>query len=295
MKDRLNKTRVMWLLNHRAARSFDLAMLKSLGIHEIFLPKRFPADSRYVTADVDDSFDSALTIPADDLALLNDADWYGQASAEAWQIANRHFQVAFIGLIPSQVEDVTRHFKSAVVLRAFGHHESSSFFSNTLYREIGHAGVHRIVKMNERFWFGQAYEHLHDTEHPFLRSRSCYLPLGLVDATVTDRWRGEDARILFVCPQIETTPYNEGLYKKFLDDFHGLPYLVAGAQPIKVRDPNVLGLVPRPQYEDNMHRCRVMFYPDVHPSHVQYHPFEAVTAGVPLVFMGGGLLDRTRW
>src|SRR5262245_940028 len=128
MKSISDKIRVMWMLDHRTARSFDLAMLKSVGIHEIFLPKRFPANPRYVGADVDNSFDSALTIPWDDLAALNDTDWCGgQVSAEAWEIANRHFQVAIIGFTPPQVEDVTRHFRSTVVLRAFGHLESSSF------------------------------------------------------------------------------------------------------------------------------------------------------------------------
>jgi glycosyltransferase involved in cell wall biosynthesis len=284
--------RVMWLLNHRTARNFDVAMLQSLGIREIFLPKSFPADPRYVSADVDRSLDSALTIPRDDLALLNGTDWYDGASAEAWEIANRHFQIAFVGFHPRQIDESTRHFNSVVLVRAFGHLASSSFFSDAFYREMGLATVQRIGRMNERFWFAQAYEHLHEAEHWFLRRRSCYLPLGLADAAVPDQWRGEEAKILFVCPQIRTEPYYERMYGKFRTDFRGLPCVIAGAQPIRVLDPDVLGFVPREQHEQNMRRCRVMFYPGAHPYHVHYHPFEAVHVGMPLVFMAGGLLDR---
>ena len=42
----------------------------------------------------------------------------------------------------------------------------------------------------------------------------------------------------------------------------------------------------------NMRDMRVMFYQSTEPRHLHYHPLEAVRAGMPLVFMGGGLLDR---
>jgi glycosyltransferase involved in cell wall biosynthesis len=41
-----------------------------------------------------------------------------------------------------------------------------------------------------------------------------------------------------------------------------------------------------------MQELRVMYYHSTEPNHVHYHPFEAVRAGMPLVFVAGGLLDR---
>ena len=35
-----------------------------------------------------------------------------------------------------------------------------------------------------------------------------------------------------------------------------------------------------------------MYYHSTEPDHIHYHPFEAVRAGMPLVFMAGGMLDR---
>src|SRR5262249_22866725 len=95
----------------------------------------------------------------------------------------------------------------------------------------------------------------------------------------------------FVCPQIGTEPYYRSVYETFVKDFAGLPYVIGGAQPIEVRDPNVIGFVPREVHEENMRRFSVMFYSGTHPYHVHYHPFEAVRVGMPLVFLGGGLLD----
>ncbi|WP_434516864.1 glycosyltransferase [Dechloromonas sp. ARDL1] len=40
-----------------------------------------------------------------------------------------------------------------------------------------------------------------------------------------------------------------------------------------------------------MREHRLMFYHSQEKNHIHYHPFEAVAAGMPLVFMAGGLLD----
>ena len=54
----------------------------------------------------------------------------------------------------------------------------------------------------------------------------------------------------------------------------------------------MLGFLPREDYDGMMRSMRVMFYHSTEPYHLHYHPLEAVRAGMPLVFMGGGLLDR---
>src|SRR5262249_49781148 len=78
-------------------------------------------------------------------------------------------------------------------------------------------------------------------------------------------------------------------FKKNFGDFR---YAVGGAQSLPLDDPHVLGFVSAERHERNMRQFRVMYYHGMEPNHVHYHPFEAVRAGMPLVFMGGGLLDR---
>ena len=75
--------RVMWLLNHTTARKFEIPMLKRIGVQEIFLPKKIPADPAFRSASIDYSEDSNLTIPEHELAILNEVS--------PANISRRHF------------------------------------------------------------------------------------------------------------------------------------------------------------------------------------------------------------
>ncbi|OJW47781.1 MAG: glycosytransferase [Alphaproteobacteria bacterium 41-28] len=286
------KPRVMWLLNHGTARKFDVAMLKQIGIEEIFLPKKYPDDISFRSASVDYSEDVNLTIPADELAVLNDANWYASPSPEAWDIANRHFDILFfITHFGSIVKNIVDNYKGIVLWRAFGLDRSLTY-TKVLNYLIGTRGKNLIKSMGKRFYFAQAYDHLPHIEADFLSQRALFLPLGLPDCHINDTWRGSDPNIFFICPDLGFNPYYQDIYNQFVKDFKGLSYAVGGAQPISVADPNVLGYVPEEVHKRNMREMRVMFYHSTEPNHIHYHPFEAIKVGMPLVFMAGGMLDR---
>lgn len=283
------KLRIMWLLNHNAARKFEIAMLKSLGINQIFLPKKYPPDTSFRSASVDYSEDCHLDIPAEDLEVLNAADWYKGADRSAWEIANKYFDVVFFILFyPEGLSRIARYFKGAVIWRAYGLNQAVTHGQLVNQYRLRKA----ITQLGRRFYFGEAYNHLADCEPDFLKKRRLYLPLGLTEHAIKNTWEGKDRTIFFVCPDIGCNPYYREIYEKFCVNFAGLPYVIAGAQPIVVRDPNVLGYVSHEAHERNMTQSRVMFYHSQEPNHIHYHPFEAVRVGMPLVFMAGGLLDR---
>jgi glycosyltransferase involved in cell wall biosynthesis len=282
--------RVMWLLNHTTLRKFELQQLKAYGITEIFLPKFFPYDEGNLSANIDYSEDAYLTIPPEDLAVLNAQDWYESPSAEAWEIANRYFKIAFIAFFPEQVKAAAKYFKGAIILRVFGLSAGYSY-SNLFDQHLGSVAVQQLKKIKHRFWFGAGYNHLKDMEGDFLKQRNCFLPVGLEGKDTSNAWTGAKKKILFVCPRIGTSPYFKAIYEKFVQDFSGFDYVIGGAQPVPVSDPKVVGFVPRAVHEANMQECAVMFYHSQEPNHIHYHPFEAIRAGMPLVFMAGGLLD----
>jgi glycosyltransferase involved in cell wall biosynthesis len=153
-------------------------------------------------------------------------------------------------------------------------------------------GKAHVRKIGARFGWATAYPHLGEVEDKFVQDLEIHLPLGLPSAVIDDRWTGTDRRILFVCPDISVSAYYWHLYRQFVENFRDLPYAIAGHQFLPVRDPRVLGFLPREEYSGAMHSMRAMFYHSREPYHVHYHPLEAVTAGMPLVFMSGGLLDR---
>lgn len=285
--------RVMWLLNHTSARKFEIPMLKRMGVQEFFLPKSFPGDPSFRSASVDWSEDSHLSIPAEDLQVLNNTDWYAGATPAAWQIADRHFDIVFSTLTNAAlIENAARYFKGVIVWRVFGFIQARTQYKFLRTLSPNGRARHAIEALSKRFFFGEAYSHLADQEPDFLRGRRIFLPLGLPDTTNAGGWEGKDARILFVRPDIALNPYYKKVYADFKRNFGDLPYLIGGAQPVAVDDPNVLGFVPREQHEQNMKQLRVMFYHSDEPCHLHYHPLEAVRSGMPLIFMGGGLLDR---
>jgi glycosyltransferase involved in cell wall biosynthesis len=286
----MSRYRVLWLLNHTTLRKFEIEQLRNAGVDEIFLPKSFPYDEGNLSANVDYSLDAKLSIPQHELDILNAQDWYSSPSLEAWEIANSYFDVAIIGFFPKQMKSTIRRFKGAVVLRVFGLSKGYSY-SELIYKVADERLVRDIKALGRRFWFGAGYEHLHQVESRYLANRNCFLPVGLSTVDTSSEWTGKEPRVLFVCPRIASSPYFEGIYQNFVTDFGDMPYTIGGAQPIKVEDPRVIGFIPRQDHDQNMREHRVMFYHSQEPNHIHYHPFEAIAAGMPLVFMAGGLLD----
>ncbi len=284
--------RVMWLLNHSSARKFEIAMLNKIGIDEIFTPKIFPNQVSFRSASVNNELDDKLTIPKDDLEHLNAQDWYGVPDKKAWELANKYFDVLFFTLFnPASMRSIFLNFQGAILWRAYGMvlsvthtHLARAFLPNE--------ADFLIQKAGRRFWFAEAYSHLHEVESKTLVRRNIYLPLGMADCKLDDRWNGNDRRVFFVCPDIETNNYYSGVYKKFVNDFDGIPRLIGGAQSIRPLDITVAGFVPAEEHQRNMRELRLMFYHSQEPNHIHYHPFEAIRAGMPLVFMAGGMLDR---
>ena len=281
--------RAMWLLNHTAARAFEIPMLKRVGVDEIFLPKSFPQEHDFRSASIDHSEDANLTIPAQDLELLNSTDWYKPVRRAVWDIVNKHFDILFFILRDGMaVETIARHFQGIALLRAYGLPSFSYSKLISLHQKMGLA----LEKKAQGFLVAEAYENLAKVEPDWLARKSVYLPLGLERYSVEDDWSGKDDRLLFICPEIRCNSYYRSVYEKFIEDFKGIPCVIGGAQPIHVNDLNVTGFLPADQFERNMRELKVMFYHSTEPRHVHYHPFEAVRHGMPLVFMGGGLLER---
>lgn len=286
--------RAMWLLNHTAAREFEARMLREIGI-EVFTPKIFPDDPNFRSASIDYIGDDLLTIPRDDLALLNASDWYSGASREAWEVANKHFDVAFFMLYRTDgVEAIQKNFKGMALWRTYGLSHGNTYSSIIRDHPPYQSMFGTITRFGERFWFAEAYEHLHEVEEAYLASRTVFLPLGMTGASepTPEQWIGSDKRILFVCPDIGFNPIYTEIYRQFRKDFTDLPYAVAGAQSVRVTDDRVLGYLPLEEHRRNMREMRVMFYHSAEPRHIHFHPFEAVAAGMPLIFMAGGVLDR---
>lgn len=283
--------RVMWLLNHTTARKFELSMLRSIGVEEIFTPKIIPADPSFRSASISHQDDHNLTIPEEDLNVLNGVNWYESAQHSDWKLASKYFDICFVILHDISTFKAFQYFDGIVLWRAYGLDQSLSY-SRVLDILSNGLGETLIRNAGRKFIFAPAYDHLSAIESNVFISRSVHLPLGLHSVDIKDEWQGGNGRIFFVCPDIGFNPYYHQIYLKFISDFKGFNYAIGGSQPIDIDDQNVLGYVIDSEHQENMKKMGLMFYHSQEPNHIHYHPFEAVRAGMPLIFMSNGMLDR---
>lgn len=282
--------RALWLLNHSTLRQFEIPILEDLG-YEVYLPKKFPHDEGNLSASVDWSFDAKLSIPQGELDILNENNFYEEIPLKVRQIINEHFDIAFFGFFPKQLQLMVSHFKGTLIMRPFGLNNGASYTEITL-NTLGYPFMQRLEKIRNRFWFGQAYDNLADVEYGIYKKNSITLPIGLKNAVVNDSWDGKEKKIFFVCPRINTSSYFNRIYHDFQQNFGSFPHLIGGAQPVDVKDKNVTGFVSRQEFEEYLNHMKVMFYHSQEKRHLHYHPLEAIKHGMPLVFMAGGLLDE---
>jgi len=284
------KKRVLWLLNHTSLRKFEVPLLVELG-YEVFCPKIFQVGSGDGSASITYEYDKTLSIPEDVLKRLNGVDFYEKISVETMEIVNQYFDIAMFHYFPNQFKSLVKSFHGVLVFQAFGLLGEASY-THQIVEDLGVSALQQTKQVGNRFFFAQAYQHLKDVECQYFQQRAIDMPLGL-EKNSTAQWVGGDPRFLFVLPRINFASYFNQIYQKFKKDFHGLEYIIAGAQPIPVNnDANVTGYMPKEEYRRAMNHCSAMFYHSTEKNHIHYHPFEAVQNGMPLVFMGGGMIDQ---
>ena len=149
--------------------------------------------------------------------------------------------------------------------------------------------------MGDRFWFGEAYDNLHECEEPWIAKRSLFLPIGLpagfIDnpGTLDRTGEGDPLCLPKRHVKIPTIRRCTAISRRTLGI---LPHLIVGVQDVTMDDPSVLGFITDEELNRLYVDCSLLYYPSREPRHVHYTPVEAAIAGMPIVFFEGSLLDR---
>ncbi|MGG4144505.1 hypothetical protein ABEW34_15375 [Paenibacillus algorifonticola] len=288
------KKRVLWVLNHDTLSKFELPLIHELGF-EIFTPKIVPKNTLQQSGSVTYEYDTTLSIPEQDLKILNEYNFYENEEMPfiIRHLINKYFDTAIVMFDFYALNKLVDNFKGNIFARAFGLGKAIT------YREItehvfGPEYFYKLETIKDRFWFSHCYESIVDIETGIYKEKSVFMPLGLPDDfyTVSDQWVGNTNKLLFFCTRINFNAESNGIYKKFKKDFKGLDYVIAGNQPVPVDDPNVTGFLEREEINDLFTGCKVMFYHSTYPRHLHYHPLEAMIAGMPVLYLQGGLLNK---
>lgn len=287
-----NMPRVMCLLTNSSVRDFEVTMMKIVGIKEVFLPKIYPRSKSVESTSIDYSQDVSLTIPANELAVLNMVDWYTSPGKDAWNIANKYFEaIIFIGNEYLIFKDITSNFRGAIILRAYGTPKAFTY-TDTLYKISNGLLFGQLARIGSRFFLAETNRYLDPGENDILKRRHIYLPTGIPENNAQNNWIGHCKKVYFICPDIELNTTNKNTYKTFVRDFYNFEYLIAGAQILPVSSPKVLAGTAATEHTTHFREFRVMFYNSTERDYLDRHPFEAILVGIPLVFMAGGVLDE---
>jgi glycosyltransferase involved in cell wall biosynthesis len=288
----MKNKRVLWLLNHTTLRDFEVPLLVDFGF-EVFVPKVFPADEANRSASVTYEYDTTLTISKDNLEILNSFDFYiKDFTTTIADIINNEFDIAICAFFPLMLKTLMSKFKGNVFLRVFGLAGDTEY--ENILNEIDSQTLQKIYKNSNRFFFAQSYPEISLNEHGIFKKNNLTLPLGMPKSFYINQntWKGDEKKILFICPRITSSPtYYGNIYRNFKRYFGDLEHVIGGAQPTEVDDPVVLGFQPREVLDNLLQNCRVMFYHSREPRHLHYHPLEAIIYGMPLIYMSGGLLE----
>jgi len=272
---------------------YEAALIRRLG-YELYTPKRIPSTG-FRSGTVDFSFDKSLTIPPRHLALLNEFNFYeDEWPAEIVTILNRYFGTIFVIAHGVVINEAVDKFEGQIAFRAFGIGGDHANYSAVLKQMYGELIVRSLEAVEDRLWFAEGYDNLHEIEDAVFRRRTIYLPIGAPDSILgrPDRWSGSDRRILFVCPSIGVSPYYTAMYDSFRESIGDLPHVIVGVQEQPIDDPNVVGFVSDEELEGLYAACVALYYPSREARHIHYSPIEAAVSGTPIVFHAGSLMDR---
>lgn len=287
------KKRLLWILNHETLSKFELPLIRDLEF-EIYTPKVVPIEILRASGSVTYEYDCTLSIPHDDLQKLNEYNFYDNFDMPIHikNIINKYFDIAIIMFDFYAIKKFVEEFNGLILTRAFGLGNNITY-SDITKQVLGKSFLFKLQQIKDRFWFSQCYENISEIEEGIYKEKSVFMPLGLPSEfyNIENKWVGSKSKLLFFCSRIKGYTESEKIYNEFKANFNGYDYVIAGNQPIPVNDSKVTGYLDRDELNNLYKECKVMFYHSTLPRHVHYHPLEAMIAGMPVVFMDGGLLS----
>ena len=287
------KKRILWLINHKTLIKAEAKLISSLG-YEIFIPKIIP-ETGFRSGSTTFEFDRQLTILPDELAALNEFNFYREEWTDKIKsIINQRFAIAFVRPFTSiKLIECLRHFTGHVALRGFGN-ENHDSYTRFLARSGGEEIFPLIEKRGNRFSFAVGYEQLTAAEPPFLVDRAIYLPISMPAEfnAYEGIWQGKQQRFLTIIPDIKESPIATAAYEQVKSHFAEVPHVIAGAQSKRVDDPNVIGFVSDDELIGLYQESAAYFSPSRNIRHILYSPIEAAIIGQPIVCFTGTLLSH---
>src|SRR5437868_11228352 len=119
--------RILWLLYHSTLRQYEVPLLISFGF-EIFTPKCTPEFILKWSGSETFEYDQTLSIPKDELNLLNQYDFYhAKVDPKIFEIINKYFDIVIFHFSPDTLKILANFFKGKLFLRLSGIQKDLSY------------------------------------------------------------------------------------------------------------------------------------------------------------------------
>lgn len=287
----MENKRILWLQNSPALLATEVPLLRALG-YEVYIPKIPPFQ---IGAVVDWDSDALLTLPEEVLARLNETDFYETAlDRETAAQINAHFQIAMFCDQAAAIASMVDHFEGTVVLRAHGRPQAEGSYTDYIVRTLGLGMMTKIEALGKRFVFGESYPGLSKRECTFFRDHTLTLPVSLAPGGEEAAWEGTVRKVLFMCPCIRSDATAQQDYLALRGEFSTVDtHAVGGIQPIRIEnDKAVLNNGSAAEYPALYRQYACLFWVNNDPGFLPSLPLDAMRAGMPVVFLDGGVLGR---
>ena len=188
----LRPRRIFWGINDEALRRFEARLITQLG-YELFVPKVMPQDEAGAGASIDGGCDGTLTIPEEDLEILNRQDYFSRPFGERQiDLLNRHFDAAIIAFFPGILDQFVRFFRGRILLRPFGLPHGHTYM-DACRDQLPVDFFSVLENARKRFFFAQAFP-MRSAEHGIFLNRTITLPLGIPEIIKPDRRKAQTSQ-----------------------------------------------------------------------------------------------------
>lgn len=202
------------------------------------------------------------------------------------KLINEYIDCVWIASNPDLLKYYLYNFNKNIVYRVFGDTRRNVYTDCTS----------EIVFTNEllnKYIFSPISKTLSDAEDGMIKSNNHILEVFVSkDRLSKYKWKAENSNKVMceVLSRLEV-PFYKALYDKLNAYYPEYPKVILGLnQKNTFGDPNVFGNCDDDTYYNMMAICRVLVYMGETNLHLHYHPLEAMTIGVPVLYYAGSLI-----
>lgn len=294
------RPRVLWVSFHRTARYEEVTALLRCGAEVIpttGASTDFP-NALEASEDLDPlapRWRATCTVPAEVLDLIRPFAQYQRPEllgAPVLAALDRWIDVIWVGTFSRSVVGLLRRFRGGVVLRAYGGYPYTASLGGWPAR----TRALDLLATSERYAFCPALPYQASVEDVRLTRNETFLPACVTPARLPHRWAGPTSEAV-ACEVISLIArYRRREYAGFTASFGDLPLRILGQNSPggeDGRDPRIVGTLDDEPFYGAIAGSRVMIYAGLGSRHhLHYHPLEALTMGVPVVFFRSSALAQ---